>query len=194
MEFTPKDESEIEEYMSFTALMKSEVDRINNIITEFLGFSKPFALKKTAFSIDDFLNDSIKLFISEASEKGVKLELTNNRKNYSFYGDQDKLTQVVVNLIKNSIDAVDENGRIIVTSSIIKNSKWLFSIEDNGIGIPKAKKDHIFDIYFTTKQNGTGLGLYVSRKIVLGHDGSIRYSESKLGGTRVDVEIPFQTT
>jgi signal transduction histidine kinase len=191
LEFTPKNDEDVDEYMSFTALMKNEVDRINKIVTDFLGFSKPFDLKRSNFLISDFLNDTIKLFISEASKKGVKLELKDSAKKKMFFGDHDKLTQVFVNLIKNAIDAVNSNGIIAVNSTIEKKQKWLITIEDNGVGIPIKKLDHIFDIYFTTKQNGTGLGLYISRKIVLAHNGSIIFSESRFSGTKVSVQLPF---
>jgi len=193
LEFTPKNDADIDEYISFTALMKSEVDRINKIITDFLGFSKPFDLKWSKFLISDFLDNTIKLFIAEASKKGVKLELTGDYINQSFYGDQDKLTQVFVNLIKNAIDAIDSQGIIIVNSNIEKKQNWLITIEDSGIGIPRKKLDHIFDIYFTTKPNGTGLGLYISRKIVLAHNGKILFSKSSFGGTKVNVYLPLKS-
>lgn len=191
LEFTPKNDEDIDEYMSFTALMKNEVDRINKIVTDFLGFSKPFDLQRSNFLISDFLNDTIKLFISEASKKGVKLELKDSTDKKLFFGDHDKLTQVLVNLIKNAIDAIDNNGNIVVNSTIEKKQKWLITIEDNGVGIPRKKLDHIFDIYFTTKKNGTGLGLYISRKIVLAHSGSIIFSENRFGGTKVSVLLPI---
>jgi len=193
LEFTPKNDADIDEYITFTALMKNEVDRINKIITEFLGLSKPFDLKRSKFRVSDFLDDTINLFIAEASKKGVKLELTDKLKNISFNGDQDKLTQVIVNLIKNAIDAIDRDGIIAVTSSIEKKQNWLITIEDSGIGIPRKKLDHIFDIYFTTKQNGTGLGLYISRKIILAHNGKILFSKSSHGGTKVSVRLPFES-
>ncbi|MBT4288868.1 MAG: hypothetical protein HOD92_16195 [Deltaproteobacteria bacterium] len=193
LEFTPKNDADIDEYISFTALMKNEVDRINKIITDFLGFSKPFDLKRSKFFISDFLGNTIKLFIAEALKKGVKLELTGNYDDKLFYGDQDKLTQVFVNLIKNAIDSIDTDGIIVVTSNIEKKQNWLITIEDSGVGIPRKKLDHIFDIYFTTKQNGTGLGLYISRKIVLAHNGKILFSKSSIGGTKVNVHLPFES-
>lgn len=73
----------------------------------------------------------------------------------------------------------------------MKNSRWKIDIEDNGFGIPRDKLDHIFDIYFTTKENGTGLGLYISRKIILAHKGSIHLKSKGKRGTKATILLPI---
>lgn len=111
LEFLPIKKEEQEEYLSFTELMKKEVQRINSIITDFLGFSKPFKLDSEQFKIGDFLQEIISLFEPEATNKGVKITTKISQKETLYSGDQDKLNQVIVNLLKNSLDASREGGK-----------------------------------------------------------------------------------
>ncbi len=190
LEFTPKNDDDLDEYVSLTDLMKKEVDRINLIVTDFLDFAKPFEPRKTYFFQNDFLEENTVLFDAEAKKKGVSLIKHFSADKLQFYGDREKLTQVLINLLRNALDATKDGGFITIHSSIIKGNKWLIKIEDTGQGIPKENINHIFDIYFTTKKTGTGLGLYISRKIVQAHDGNIELSVNPNKGTTVSVTLP----
>lgn len=192
LEFPPLKEEDRKEYLSFTELMKKEVLRINSIITDFLGFSKPFKLDPVSFELESFLNEIILLFTPEATNKGVKVIKKVSLKGKKINGDQDKLNQVIINLLKNSLDASKEGGVIKIRSDIVKNKVWRLIIEDNGFGIPRDILDHIFDIYFTTKENGTGLGLYISRKIILAHKGSIQLQSKGKKGTKAVILLPIK--
>lgn len=192
LEFLPTEEEEKTEYLSFTELMKKEVLRINSIITDFLGFSKPFKLESSTFDIEEFTENILLLFSPEAEGKGVELVKRLKLNGKLFYGDQDKLQQVIINLLKNALDACQEGQKIQVSAEVLKNKVLRLTVEDNGIGIPKEKLDHIFDIYFTTKENGTGLGLYISRKIVLAHKGSIQMQSNRKKGSKIIILLPIR--
>ena len=189
LEFTPEEETD--EYTSLTDLMKREVDRINHIITDFLDFAKPFDPKKTLFSVNEFLNKAIDSIGVEAEEKGVKIQTIELLNDKPFFGDSEKLTQVVINLVRNAVDASKRGDIISVTSSMTSKNTWVLQIKDQGMGIPKENLNHIFDIYFTTKQNGTGLGLYICQKIIRAHKGSIELIPNLEKGITVSIELPL---
>lgn len=191
LEFTPKNDEDLEEYTALTDLMKQEVDRINLIITDFLDFAKPFEPRKSRFSINDFLASSVSLIGAEAEEKGVRLVANNTEKDLTFLGDREKLSQVLINILRNALDASSPADTITIESRINKDqSCWELQIKDNGHGISKENLNHIFDIYFTTKQNGTGLGLYICRKIIQAHKGKIDLQPNPGTGITVSISLP----
>lgn len=190
LEFNPKHDTDLEEYRYLTTTMKKEVDRINTIITDLLDFTKPFSPKKTYFSLGAFLNENISLFNGEAKNKNVTVHNKHNTDNVQFFGDQQKLTQVLINILHNALDATPENGTITIYSDIIKDRTWLLKVEDSGVGISKKDLRHIFDIYFTTKDTGSGLGLYITRKIIQAHGGTIDLTPNSDKGITVIVSLP----
>ena len=169
-EWLPKNEEDEEEYGFLTDLMKKEVDRINKIITDFLDFAKPFEPQKTMFSIEAFMEENIALFIAQAEEKGVKVETQIVAKDKQFFGDREKLTQVLINLLNNALEASEPNSSITIKSSFTRDKKWQLDIRDRGKGINKNNLNHIFDMYYTTKKNGTGLGLSIVHSILEHYD------------------------
>lgn len=190
LEFAPKSEEDEEEYEVLTDLMKREVDRINHIITDFLDFAKPFEPKKTRFRIDDFLERGITLIAQEIDERGINLITESMTENQTFLGDFEKLIQVFINLVRNAMDASEQHDTITIISRMNRENDWILQIKDNGAGIPKENLNHIFDIYFTTKKNGTGLGLYICRKIVHAHKGSIELLPNTGSGITVSLSLP----
>ena len=190
LEFNPKNEEDTEEYRSLTSMMKKEVDRINTIVTDLLDFSLPFSPKKTTFSVDDFLNENVTLFKEEAAKKNVRVIKETNNNEAEFYGDREKLTQVLINLLRNALDATAEMGTITVFSSINRDQKWELRVRDDGEGISKNNLNHIFDIYFTTKGTGSGLGLYITRKIIQAHKGSIELKPNVGQGVTAVISLP----
>jgi signal transduction histidine kinase len=190
-EFTPNREEDLEEYGSLTDLLKQEVDRINLIITDFLDFAKPFEPKKSEFNINEFIREGFALMSPEAEENGVNLIINTGTDDVSFLGDQEKLTQVLINILRNAIEASARYDTITIESHITHSKQWLLEIKDDGMGIPKENLNHIFDIYFTTKKTGTGLGLYICRKIIRAHKGNIDLWPNPSSGITVSIQLPF---
>lgn len=191
LEFTPKEEDDLEEYNQLTDLMKREVDRINLIITDFLDFAKPFKPKKSVFNIGEFIEETLEFSHAEAYEKGINLVTEISNKEATFLGDREKLTQVLINVVRNALDASGKYDPITIESHFSKDkSKWLLNIKDNGTGIDKKNLNHIFDIYFTTKKTGTGLGLYICRKIIQAHEGNIELLPNAGSGITVSISLP----
>ncbi|MDX2469611.1 MAG: ATP-binding protein [SAR324 cluster bacterium] len=190
IEFEPPKASDAEEFNSFLDLMKKEANRLNQIVTDFLGFSKPFAPRSEVFSITEFLKESLLLITEEAKERGLELLWKEPTAVGNYYGDAEKLKQVILNLLGNAMDACREGGKVEVRSSLDKKGLWRIDIIDQGEGIAPEKLAHLFDIYYTTKAHGTGLGLYISRKIIQAHDGTIELKNNPIAGVTCTIILP----
>ncbi len=99
-----------------------------------------------------------------------------------------------MNLIQNAIDALEEGGKITLSVSQVKTNEVLLSVKDNGAGIPDEIRNRIFNLYFTTKAKGTGIGLSIVQRIIYEHEGIISV-DSKAGfGTSFHVTLPLYVT
>ncbi len=192
MEFIPPKKNEQDDYMMLTATMKKEVDRINAIITDFLDFAKPFSPNNKCFNLDEFIDENVSFFSGEAEKANIQINTTIETNQTEFFGDREKLTQVLINLFFNALEATPEHGSISIFSEITKNKNWQLRIEDSGEGIAAQNINHIFDIYFTTKKSGSGLGLYISRKIIQAHNGSIELKTNSAKGTTAIITLPIK--
>ncbi len=163
------------------------------ILNDLLLFSRARVDKKEFFNANEILNSVILISKKELKDKNIAIKKKFSRNLSPIYGDQIKITQVFLNIIKNAIDAVDSGGRItIVTANEEKGKRIKISIEDNGHGIDREDMKKIFDPFFTTKPpgKGTGLGLSVSYGIVLEHGGEIYVRSEPEKGTVFTVLLP----
>ncbi len=122
-----------------------------------------------------FLANIVQLFNKEFKERNIVIELQVSPEDHSFEVDKGMIEQVIINLIKNSLEALEEisNPKIKLIASTDENKKVKIKVIDNGSGISQEMMDNIFIPFFTTKEKGSGIGLSLSRQIMLLHDGSI---------------------
>ncbi len=174
-----------EEDYRYTDLMLTEVDRLNRVISKLLAYSKPREPRLAIRSLDDVLDHCMRVVTREAEEKDVTLELTKAGDDYPLVMmDSDQMTQVLLNILINAIEATPAGGRVTVNRSINDEGRLILSVTDTGEGIPKDDVDKVFDPFFSTKKKGTGLGLAIVKSIIEGHGGEIE-AESEPGvGTR----------
>jgi nitrogen fixation/metabolism regulation signal transduction histidine kinase len=125
-----------------------------------------------------FLENIIQLFNKELNERKIVAELNINPINHSFVADKGMIEQIIINLIKNSLEATVDvpNSYIKLNTFIDKNQKIKIEVHDNGVGIPSEVLENIFIPFFTTKEKGSGIGLSLSRQIMHLHNGSISVS------------------
>jgi two-component system sensor histidine kinase HydH len=170
-------------------LMAEQVDRLNRSISELLDYARPSSLQKTELAVDELLKKAFALIQTDAQAAGVDIVEQYDCPSCRIHGDQDKLTQVFLNLSLNALQAMDQGGRLRVASH--QEDTWVvITVADSGCGIPEAIRDKIFEPYFTTQHDGTGLGLAMSAKIISDHGGSIDMVSSEGRGTTVLVRIP----
>ena len=186
-EFSPS--SNQNEYSDITKLLKNEVDRINKIITQFLNYAKPIELNLKAVELKSFFEEIYRLFEDQAKQKEVKFILQNNE-SFIVEFDPDLIKQSLMNIIQNALDAVKTDGEVIIKYFKIKND-LIIQISDNGTGISSEQQKKIFDLYYTTKKDGNGLGLSISQKIISQHNGSISVSSKINSGTTFKIILPI---
>jgi len=183
-----KVENEKEEYHSITSLLRSEVTRINKIITQFLSYAKPLSLQIKKINSKTFFDDIYRLFSDQAKIKGVELIILSDQ-SFDMMIDPELIKQSLMNLVQNAIDAVEKKGKVEI-NYFRKGNDLLIEILDSGKGIPDNDKNKIFDLYYTTKPEGTGLGLSIVQKIIAEHKGTIEVFSEVNKYTKFKITIP----
>jgi PAS domain S-box-containing protein len=180
-----------DEYHSLAKIVSKEVQRMNKTIENFLRFSRPEPIEKTEFNLSDLLHAVIMQFNPLVVEKNIKLISRINWEGIVFW-DKNQIKQVLINLIKNSMEAIFNDG--IIELSVSKEKEdVIIKIKDNGEGIPKENLQKIFNLYFTSKAKGTGIGLSIIQRIINEHDGIITVDSIVGEGTVFTIILPVRS-
>ncbi|WP_019414901.1 nitrogen regulation protein NR(II) [Paenisporosarcina sp. TG20] len=172
---------ELEEYKSVNLLMINEIDRINNIITQFLNIAQDKSTNLQFCNLNKLITDYLPLLETRSLKEGKSIVLELN--NIPFLKiDQNEIRQVLLNLINNSLDAMVSGQTVRVTTSR-ENNKIVLSIKDEGHGIPSAVIDSVVTPFVTTKDDGTGLGLPICFSIAKRNNAKIDFTSSPEGTT-----------
>lgn len=179
----------------YARIILTEIDRANDIIYEFLNSSKPSAPMKQLVSIDHLIKEVVLLTESEALMRNCEIKAECYCSEHFVSIDVKQVKQVILNIIKNALDAIEEiEGERRGLIDIITRSEGKYTeiiIRDNGQGMEKTTMARLFDPFFTTKQSGTGLGLSVSYRIIRNHSGSIRVDSQAGIGTEFTIYLPL---
>ena len=162
---------------------------MNEIVEQFLSLSRPFLLERKPASLDKLLKNLIVLFREEASSQGITVQEEMDPHLPLIKMDEERLTQVFINIMKNGMQAMEQGGILRVETHLLKDCVQVV-ISDSGPGIPPDQMEKIFNYYYTTKEKGVGLGLPIAHRIVEAHGGQLGV-ESRVGsGTKVTVTLP----
>lgn len=177
-------------YRAFTKIMESEILRINLIANEFLILSKPNIKESKEIDLENMIFEVIEHLNHELTERNIVCYVYMAEFQSTIIGNEESIKQVLINLIKNSIDASGKDGHITFINSIINDSISI-TIKDDGHGIDKAALSQLFIPFFTTKQGAAGLGLVITKKIILDHNGTIEVNGLASEGAEVTVTFPI---
>jgi two-component system sensor histidine kinase HydH len=178
------------EYHELTELVHSEVKRINDTVQDFLRFARPEPIEIAEFSLQEFLKQLHKQYQSVLAQNKISLNIKYN-KDFIVKWDERKIKQVFINLLQNSIEAIDTNGNIDIIIIDIPNNELEIRFSDDGPGLDQAIRDKIFNLYFTTKAKGTGIGLSIVQRIIYEHNGVISIDENIRKGTTFIIHLPI---
>jgi PAS domain S-box-containing protein len=170
-------------------IVGDEIGRLNRLLTEFLELARPRGIAREAVHVGRLVDDVLDLERESAATRRIKIERAIPADGCIAIGDREKLKQVVINLVVNSIEAMKEGGTLTARVECAAE-RVTIAIEDTGVGIPDDVLANVFDPFFTTKEAGTGLGLSIVRKIVDAHAGEVHIESKRAQGTRVTVSIP----
>jgi two-component system sensor histidine kinase HydH len=143
--------------------------------------------------VNQLLEHAVRLIQAEAAAKKVEIQLHLSSAPLQARVDPDRLTQCFLNLYLNALQAMEDGGRLTITSTVEARGRAVIDIQDTGPGIAAQDLGQIFDPYFTTKPKGTGLGLAIVHKIVEGHRGQIKVRSTTGQGTVFSLTLPLQT-
>jgi two-component system sensor histidine kinase HydH len=170
-----------------------EVDRLNKLVVQVLDFAKLKKPNLTPFSLNDLIRKVVGLFKSEIKDKQVKFSLGLSPNISRIQADEDQVRQILMNLIINAAQAILKKGEIKIKTekALLKGEPAIkLIIEDNGIGITEKDFNQIFDPFFSTKEQGSGLGLSIVYKLVEAHQGEIKVESKEGKGTKFIIFLP----
>lgn len=184
-----------EKQSEYISVMSGELMRISGIVTDMLALAKPQPDEFRPMNIGKLVEDVYHLMHAEVLMHGAQfsLQVSESIGTAIISGQEHRLKQVVINLVKNAIDALADAPHKSISINAERNADTdsvLIIIEDTGIGITEQQLQRLFDPFYTTKAHGTGLGLHICNQIVTHHQGNLRF-DSELGiGTTVTVTLP----
>lgn len=176
---------------SHLSIMLSEIDRINLISGEMLILGKQQDILFAHEEVNDIIKQVLLLMEAQANLDNVEIKFNPDETGPIFVNaDQNQLKQVLINLMKNGVEAIEGSGLVNVVT--YKNESQAFiKINDNGVGMDQERIDHLGEPFYSTKEKGTGLGLAVCKKIIERHQGTITYQSEKGTGTTVTISLPL---
>ena len=184
---TEESRQKLEQYL---AVAKGEITRLDYIVTQFLQAIRPAPLQLALASLNDVVRETTELLRPEIENRGLAIEQKLARRLPQTPIDAGQIKQVLVNLIKNAIQAMTKGGTLALQTNESSDGVWL-SVSDTGGGIPPEQLQRIFEPFYTTKKKGTGLGLMIVQRIIREHGGRIEL-ESRVGqGTSFRIWLPL---
>jgi two-component system, sporulation sensor kinase E len=182
--------AEISRLEQFLEVSKGEINRLDYIITQFLGAIRPAPLQLKMASLNDVVEKTLELLRPEIENRGIEIEMKLARRLSATPIDATQMQQVLVNLIKNASQAMSKGGTLTLQTGENDDGVWV-SVSDTGGGIPQEQINRIFEPFYTTKKTGSGLGLMIVQRIVRLHGGKIEL-ESRVGkGTTFRIWLPL---
>ena len=178
--------SKLEKYVS---VAKGEVGRLDYIITQFLQAIRPARPNLKKNSLNDIIEETIELLRPELNNRGQSLKLNLNEVLPLAFFDAGQIKQALINLMKNSMQAMSTGGELIIKTGEAEEGVWI-SLTDTGCGIPQEQIKQIFEPYYTTKEKGSGLGLMIVQRIVRDHDGRLELTSHGSKGATFRIWLP----
>jgi signal transduction histidine kinase len=180
-------ESEKEE---FRQIVSREIQRIDGTVTEFLEFARPRETKLEELNPAEVLRTSLRQIEAQASAAGIKL-IDDFETGLRINGDKEKIHQMMLNLLLNSVNASEKGTTITVSLKKQNSDSAVITVTDRGRGISESDLTRVFEPFFTTNPSGTGLGMAIVKSIVDSHNGEVNLRSEEAKGTEVEVRLPL---
>lgn len=183
------DVTDIEKSKRYISILKNEVNRTLNLLSDFMEFTKIKVVKKEC-NFNDLISDVKEVLIPFFVKKNVNYSFCVQN-NIIVNMDYNRIKQVIINVIKNAVEACRESNGMVTTTAFTEEDYLIIVVKDNGIGMDKFVLDNILVPFYTTKDNGTGLGVSLSKEILEAHGGTINYDSVKEKYTTCKITIPL---
>lgn len=163
--------------------------KIDRLITSITRFAKKSSTEFKHFNVEEVIQEVLLMFSKSIKMKTVVVEENYEEKSVNVWGEPNQMEQVFTNLIQNAVQAMDLNGKLFINTKSI-DGYLRVTLEDTGPGIPEDKLEDIFEAFYTTKDDGTGLGLNICKRIIHEHSGEIRVVSELGKGTKFTIDLP----
>jgi len=170
--------------------MLLQIEKINNIIQDLLSYAKPKEINVSLIDPNECIKNAIKLAKPHIDNKNIHFHFKGSENGPLACIDSDKIQEVMLNMMLNSISAIQKKGNITIELYEKQKKELEIIFSDDGIGIKEEYLPQIFNPFFTTKRRGTGLGLSISKKIIEAHKGSIEVKSAEKKGTTFFIRLP----
>ena len=177
-----------EKCLKYKNILDIEVENALNVLKDFSSINH-LDIKKNNMNYYDLLMEAKETILPFFNDKNIKLNI-NSPRELIVNADYNRMKQVLINILKNSTEALSDNGKIDI-KSYIENNKLITIIKDNGHGMDKETIDNLFTPFYSKKSFGTGLGLCLSKEIIELHNGTIKYTSKLNLYTQVKIAIPI---
>jgi PAS domain S-box-containing protein len=172
--------------------MVARMQRLEGLMRRTLTFAKPLEVRWATLDARALLEASVRLLRAEIVERGAEVRCDLGASPVSFPGDRQLIEEVLTNLLKNALEALPKNGKIVLSARRCSAAVVELAVDDNGPGIADSVRASLFKPFATTKAKGTGLGLAFSRKVIEEHGGTLEAHRSEMGGARFAIQLPAE--
>ncbi len=172
--------------------MRSAAAKMGLVVQRVMDYSKPFPPRKEAVDLNKVIEESIRLSMSTLRKREIAVLKDLDPDLAACRVDAQMIEQVLVNLITNACQAMEgaEGAKLLEISSAVQDGRIVLRVSDSGPGVPPSLRERVFDPFFTTRKDGSGIGLSFSHRIVADHGGSLRVDTSRWGGAEFRIELP----
>ncbi len=171
-------------------IISREILRLDRVVKTFLDFTRPVELSLSTVPLQQFMNEIVELARPQADASNIRVKMEQEAEGVEVRVDRDLLKQAVLNIVVNAMQAMPEGGELCFQALAHEDAAEI-RISDTGAGIPEELREKIFRLYFTTKKDGSGIGLAMTFRIVQLHDGTIDFTSEPGKGTTFFIRLPI---
>ena len=191
MRWLKRDQPDVDEALEATSRIVNDGTRATEIIDRLRSLYKKSPPQRELVEVNEIIHEMVELLRAEANQYAVSIRTDLVADLPKITADRVQLQQVFMNLILNAIEAMKETGGVLtVMTQLSQDGQLLISISDTGVGLPKEKNEQIFDAFFSTKPQGSGMGLSISRSIVESHGGRLWATSNNGRGATFHFTLP----
>jgi len=186
------DKARKEELLSMAQSNLKVTQRLKDLLTDFLRFARPPSMELILADLNRVVAETVRFLELDFSRRGIELITKLHQAPLPLLADEKQLKQALLNLLLNAEEAMDKNCKRIRVVTGLSGGRPFVRVQDNGRGIPRAERSQIYRLFFTTRKNGSGLGLPIVRQIVRDHGGKISIRSREGRGTTATILLPSE--
>jgi len=190
--YQPGDREKDEKFLSLISGIKQEIQRLDNLVNDFLDYSRPLTLNRRMVNVKVLLDDIIDLIWAKAEVEKIKI-VKDYHDPVELYLDPDLFKTCVLNVVTNAFHAMaaKEEGGVLAIKTSVDGNTFTLSITDEGEGVPEENLPKMFEPFFSTKENGLGLGLPMTKRVIEEHDGTVDFTSVPGKGSEMKFILPL---